>query len=85
MKIVAGVAGDTVSQIGGNYFVNDSHVGTVKVTSRTGMPLEAGPTGVIPPDHFYVQAPHPDSLDSRYGLTGWISKAQIIGRAYALF
>jgi conjugal transfer pilin signal peptidase TrbI len=32
-----------------------------------------------------VRAPHPDSLDSRYALTGWIAEDQIIGRAYALF
>jgi len=85
VKIVAGVPGDTVTHIGGDYFVNGNPVGTAKRVSRVGMPLEAGPTGVIPPDHFYVQAPHPDSLDSRYRLTGWISTAQMIGRAYVLF
>ena len=39
----------------------------------------------LPAGRYYVRAPHPDSLDSRYRLTGWISDAQIIGRAYALF
>lgn len=85
VKIIAGVPGDTVTQIGLDFFVNGNRVGTAKVVSLTGMPLEAGPTGVIPPGHFYVQAPHPDSLDSRYRLTGWVSEAQIIGRAYVLF
>jgi hypothetical protein len=32
-----------------------------------------------------VRAPHPDSLDSRYRLTGWIEASQIVGRSYALF
>jgi conjugal transfer pilin signal peptidase TrbI len=32
-----------------------------------------------------VRAPHPDSLDSRYALTGWVTQAQIIGRAHVLF
>jgi conjugal transfer pilin signal peptidase TrbI len=50
-----------------------------------GLPLELGPTGILPAGRYYVRAPHPDSLDSRYWLTGWISDAQIIGRAYALF
>ena len=36
-------------------------------------------------DRYYVQAGHPDSLDSRYALTGWIHRSQIIGRARALF
>lgn len=85
VKIVAGVPGDTVTQISRDFFVNGNHIGTAKVVSLTGTPLQAGPTGVIPPGHFYVQAPHPDSLDSRYRLTGWISEAQIIGRAYVLF
>ena len=55
------------------------------VTRRMGLPLEPGPTGILPAGRYYVRAPHPDSLDSRYRLTGWISDAQIIGRAYALF
>jgi len=85
VKIVSGVPGDTVTQVGRDFFINGNHIGTAKVASLTGTPLQAGPTGVIPPGHFYVQAPHPDSLDSRYRLTGWISEAQIIGRAYVLF
>jgi len=42
-------------------------------------------TGVLNADEYYVQAPHLDSLDSRYRLTGWIAANRIIGRAYALF
>ena len=53
--------------------------------SRRGEALEPGPTGLIPPGRYYVRAPHPDSLDSRYRLTGWVDASQIIGRAYALF
>jgi conjugal transfer pilin signal peptidase TrbI len=60
-------------------------VGYAKTVSRQGQPLDPGPTGTLPPGHYYVRAPHPDSLDSRYRLTGWIADAQIIGRAYALF
>ncbi len=85
VKVVAGMAGDTVTRADRDYFVNGTHVGQAKTVSRQGAPLELGPTGVLPAGHYYVRAPHPDSLDSRYRLTGWVSEEQIIGRAYALF
>ena len=46
---------------------------------------ETAAPGTLPDAAYYVRAPHPDSLDSRYRLTGWVSQAQIIGRAHALF
>lgn len=85
VKIIAGMAGDAVTRADRDFFVNGTHVGQAKTVSRQGVPLELGPTGVLPAGRYYVRAPHPDSLDSRYRLTGWVSEAQIIGRAYALF
>lgn len=85
VKIMAGMPGDTVTEINREFFVNGMAVGASKRLSRKSAPLQIGPTGVIPSAHYYVKAPHPDSLDSRYRLTGWISQTQIIGRAYALF
>jgi conjugal transfer pilin signal peptidase TrbI len=85
VKVIAGIAGDEVTRADRDFFVNGAHVGEAKSVSREGAPLELGPTGVLPPGRYYVRAPHPDSLDSRYRLTGWISEEQIIGRAYALF
>jgi len=85
VKVIAGMAGDVVTREDRDYFVNGSFVGKAKTVSRQGVPLEPGPTGVVPAGRYYVQATHPDSLDSRYQLTGWISETQIIGRAYALF
>ena len=85
VKIVVGMAGDHVTRIDRDYYVNDIAVGTAKTVSRKGVTLEPGPVGILPPGRYYVRAPHPDSLDSRYALTGWISEEQIIGRAYALF
>lgn len=84
VKVIAGRAGDAVSCVDRDFFVNGSYVGHAKPLSRHGTPLEPGPTGILPAGHYYVRAPHPDSLDSRYRLTGWVSQSQIIGRAYAL-
>ena len=85
VKILAGVPGDTVTRVKRDFFVNGDFVGAAKTHSRTGVPLDLGPTGELPPERYYVRAPHPDSLDSRYRLTGWVADSQIIGRAYALF
>lgn len=84
VKILTGLPGDTVTRIERDFFVNGDFVGSAKTHARSGMPLDAGPTGVIPAGRYYVRAPHPDSLDSRYRLTGWIEPNQIIGRAYAV-
>ncbi len=84
-KIVAGVAGDTVRFVGRDVYINDVYLASAKPFSRNGTPLVLGPTGVIPPNRFYVYAPHPDSLDSRYAITGWIDTAEVIGRAQRLF
>lgn len=85
IKRIAGIPGDSITCEGRQFRVNGSPVGGAKRVSRMGLPLALGPTGVLPPGHYYVQASHPDSLDSRYALTGWVGDAQIIGRAYALF
>lgn len=85
VKLIAGSPGDVVTRIDRDFFINGTQVGRAKPFSRQGVPLEPGPTGTLPAGHYYVRAPHPDSLDSRYRLTGWVSQSQIIGRAYALF
>lgn len=85
IKIIAGVPGDTVSRIHRAYYVNGTYVGTAKTYARNGQPLALMDTGVLKSGEYYVRAPHPDSLDSRYRLAGWIPKDRIIGRAYALF
>ena len=85
VKIAAGVPGDTVTCVERDFFVNGDFVGTAKTQSRLGVPLALGRTGELPPGRYYVRAPHPDSLDSRYQLTGWVAESQILGRAYALF
>ncbi len=90
LKIAKGVAGANVQavQVESGYidfFVNGSFVGRAKPTSKTGSSLIPGPTGTIPQGHYYMAAPNPDSLDSRYALVGWVDEAQVIGRAIQVF
>lgn len=91
VKIVGAVPGDRIVMDEERNFFRDGNIvsktflGRAKTQSRTGQPLAAGPTGVIPPGHYYVMTPHPDSLDSRYAMTGWISESDIVGKCYALF
>ena len=85
IKIAAGAPGDRVTRIDRHYFVNGSFVGTAKTHGRDGKALATMHDGILGADEYYVSAPHPDSLDSRYQLTGWIPKNDFIGRAYAIF
>ena len=85
VKQIAGIPGDVVSRVDRDFFVNGMPVGQAKPVSRQGLPLEPGPTGTLPAGEYYVRAPHPDSLDSRYLLGGWVAQSQIIGRAHVLF
>jgi conjugal transfer pilin signal peptidase TrbI len=85
IKVLAGQPGDTVTRDGAIFVVAGTALGQAKPTSRRGEPLQPGPTGTLPEGRYFVFAPHPDSLDSRYALTGWIAREQIIGRARAIF
>ena len=85
IKIAAGVPGDRVTRINRTYFVNGRFVGSAKTHGRDGKALGPMDDGILGADEYYVSAPHPDSLDSRYRLTGWIRKNEFIGRAYAIF
>lgn len=90
LKRMAGTPGSLVTAIdAGNgyrdYFVDGQYVGQAKPISKAGMPLESGPSGMIPQDRYYMAAPNADSLDSRYALVGWVTGEQIVGRAYRIF
>jgi conjugal transfer pilin signal peptidase TrbI len=84
-KFVRGVPGDEVTAVGREFFVNGQSVGLAKPFSAQREPLAAGPTGVIPEGHYYVAGSHPDSLDSRYALAGWIRREALIGKAHVVF
>lgn len=85
IKIVRGVPGDVVRFEGQKVFINDQFVAEAKTHSKHGQPLQRGPEGVIPPGKFFVFTPHKDSLDSRYGMAGWIDESAIVGKAYGIY
>ena len=98
VKIVGGLPGDRVVMNGNREFailhddasdaVNSfgGHpMGTAKTHSKTGKAVAPGPTGVIPEGHYYVFAPHPASLDSRYAEVGFLPQSAIVGRTFPLF
>jgi len=86
LKLVKGVSGSQVTAVKhdtgfSDFYVDGSFVGRAKPLSHSGFPLVPGPTGTIPPHHYFMSAPNPDSLDSRYALVGWVDEQSIIGRA----
>lgn len=89
IKEVVGVAGDSVhhrqKKDGLWVEINGKAISLIKPFAQSGAVLVPGITGVIPEKHYFVHAPHPDSLDSRYTLTGFVSDTQIVGRAIPLF
>lgn len=85
VKRIAGVGGQAVAVVDRQVFVDGKPVGYAKTASRRGIPLDPIQPGVIPPGYIYAQAPHPDSLDSRYAVTGLIAPNRVVGKAYALF
>jgi conjugal transfer pilin signal peptidase TrbI len=85
VKRLTGMPGASVTASDRRYFVDGRDIGFAKEHSKSGVPLKPGPTGVIPNGHYFVSADHPDSLDSRYALTGWVADDQVLGQAIRLF
>lgn len=85
IKQVVGMPGDTVRVVGRQVWVNDRYIGEAKAYTRAGVPLTPAEGGVIAVGEYFVSTPNPNSLDSRYALTGNIKASRIIGRAYEFF
>jgi conjugal transfer pilin signal peptidase TrbI len=85
IKRVVGVPGEMVKRDGSEFWVGDRYIGRAKPRSRTGVPLTPASGGVIPEGEYFVATPSPDSLDSRYALTGNVRQIEIIGKAYEIF
>ncbi len=84
LKIVKGMPGDVVSCDGRRFFINGVFVAEAKEHTQRGNPLTLGPTGIIPPGHYFVWTPHQDSYDSRYSEIGWVTTEHILGNAWRL-
>lgn len=85
IKKAMGLPGDKVTREGRAFYINGEYQAIAKTHSRSGVPLQSGPAGIIPDGQYFVWTPHPDSYDSRYEDIGWITKDRIIGRAVRLF
>ena len=85
LKRLIGLPGSLVTATGRAFFVDGEPVGRAKEHATTGEPLEIGPVGTLPDGRYYVAGSHSDSLDSRYRLTGWVARQQIVGKAHRVF
>ena len=85
VKRVVGMPGDRIVRYGRAFWVADVFVGIAKTASRSGEPLRAADAGLVPTQRYFVAAPHLDSLDSRYAISGTIAHDAIVGRVHVLF
>ena len=85
IKVVMGGPGDVVKRAGNEFWVNGQYIGVAKPKSKAGVPLTPAEPGVIPEGQMFVDTPSPDSLDSRYALSGNVKNYEVIGKAYAIF
>ena len=85
IKRVVGVAGDTVKREGNEFWVDGQYVGPAKLFSKYGAPLQPANGGVIAAGEYFVATPNPNSLDSRYAMTGNVKSVDVIGRTYEIF
>lgn len=74
-KRIVGVAGERTAQ-----FLND-----LKTKTKRGLPLTPLSIKQIPEGAFFVNADHPDSIDSRYAEFGLVSIENIDGRSFPLW
>ena len=85
LKTVRGVPGSIVSvDPDRTVRIDGTAVGRAKTHALDGRPLAAIEPGTIPPGHYFLQANHRDSHDSRYAEIGLAPRSRILGRAVAL-
>lgn len=84
-KRVVGVAGDTVTVVGREVFVNGMLVGAAKTHSFDRRPLAPIDPGVIPEGHLYVQGTSADSFDSRYRSSGLVRITSVRAKVHPIF
>jgi len=85
VKVLGGLPGQRITVSNRLIAIDGRALARAKPATRRGLPLQVIAEGVVPCGRYYVHGPHPDSLDSRYAVTGLIGEEQIIGRAHVLF
>lgn len=83
VKAVWGLPGDPIVREGRKVFVAGRYAGIAHEQNATGTALPINAAKSVPPGHVYVYASHPDSLDSRYDLVGFVPFSAIEGKTYA--
>ena len=83
-KRIGGIPGDVVAVNGRNVYVNGRYAGFAKTRTAAGMPLEPIQPTVIPQEYYYVVGESPDSFDSRYAISGLVSRHHILARVTPL-
>jgi len=84
-KLVRGLPGDVVEVHGREVRINGTFVGTAKLMSFDGRPLQPIQPIVIPPGYFYAYGSDPDSFDSRYAASGLVRFDQLLGKVRAIW
>lgn len=83
-KRVVGKAGDAITVVDRDVFVNGIAVGRAKTHTFDRRPLDPIEATVIPPGKLYVQGTSPNSFDSRYRSSGLVDIKDVVAKALPL-
>jgi conjugal transfer pilin signal peptidase TrbI len=81
LKVAKGCPGDRIERVERIVYINGWYAGEAVPALEDGTIMPVVESGVVPPDHYYVWASHPESFDSRYQVFGFVHKDHVIGRA----
>ena len=85
LKNVRGVPGERVDvDTDRGIWIDGVYLGRAKPFALDGRALDAIEPATIPPAHYFLNADHPDSHDSRYAEIGLVPRQRILGRAVAM-
>ncbi len=76
-KIVAGIPGDYISADQGDIAINEQLLGRIKDKSSSGKYYHPITETLIPENHYFLLATHPESFDSRYQEFGLVKQEWI--------
>ncbi len=85
LKHVAGQAGDTVTVVQRNVYVNGVLLGHAKEKTLHGEPLATIAPGVVPAGFLVAKGETVDSFDSRYAEMGFVPVNKVVGVAHPIW